>query len=197
MANRQRQSIWILFIEVQVQPRNRRSQASIINFKLRKGARDVAAVIILADKIGPAKNRDVPAVVRTQRLGLELGSFCQAARKLLRLAMTKHMGEAAQSAAHGPTLEPDGRPPSLLRCVIHLGKTTRVPCMLGTCLVQMMEYRPGLLAVKVIRVISPRFTEKESTMPGIVAGCTSPFTPTISSVTVSPCCTTIVPGDHW
>src|SRR5712691_2469165 len=87
--------------------------------------------------------------------------------------------------------------PAALRPTIYLGMTTRVPCMLGTCLVQMMGYRPALVAVKVTRVISPRFTVKVSTRPGIVDGCTSPLTPTISSVTVSPCWTTIVPGDHW
>jgi len=32
--------------------------------------------------------------------------------------------------------------------------------MLGTCLVRVMEYRPGLVAVKVTRVTSARLTVK-------------------------------------
>src|SRR5262245_53479897 len=79
----------------------------------------------------------------------------------------------------------------------YLGNTTKVPCMLGVCLEQMMGYSPGFVAVNVTRVTSPRLTVKESTTPGMVDGCTSPFTPTISRITVSPCRTTIVPGDHW
>src|SRR5712692_2853185 len=97
---------------------------------------------------------------------------------------------AASARSVGSTRGPPTR-------AYYLGRTTKVPCMLGWCLVQMIGNKPGLRAVKVTRVISPRFTVKESTTPGIVEGCTSPLTPRISSVTVSPCRTTMVPGDHW